>query len=257
MLDLKNPERPILFSLPYEISYEDQKAILDYAYANSNSWSGQVQVWDNDKDQYDQTDYFGRVQITRLTQASIDRVAKDKGFNSNWLTWACRLHPELEWEWVETPITDILKSYVSKIEHLYIKFNRVLILVQKPGSEIPLHTDKVVQNSYNEETFVPGPASDILLQHNNHHWEHNRYLTLKFPLTDKPLDNGKPIVKIGETEYQYTPGNRLFAINEVDIQHGAKAVDHRRGVIFLDGFLNYEALTKETWADIGLQNAIC
>jgi hypothetical protein len=256
MTDLKNTERPILFGLPYEINYQDQKTILDYAYANSNSWSGQVQVWEDDNNRYDQTDYFGRVQITRLTQDSIDLVAKDKGFNSNWLNWACRLHPNLEWEWIDTPITDLIKSYVKQIEHLYIKFNRVLILVQKPGSEIPLHTDKAVRNCYNSENFVPGPATDIIFQDNNYHWDYNKYLTLKFPLTDKTLDNGKPIVKVDNVEYQYTSNNKLFAINEVDILHGAKAVDHRRGVIFLDGLLNYEALKKESWNDIGLQHGI-
>ena len=256
MIDLKSPNRPTLFGLPYEISYQDQKTILDYAYANSNSWSGQVQVWEDDNNQYDQTDYFGRVQITRLTQESVDKVAKDKGFNSNWLNWACRLHPELEWEWVDTPITDILKSYVKQIEHLYIKFNRVLILVQKPMSQIPFHTDKAVRNFYGEEQFTPGPATDILFQDNNYHWEFNRYLTLKFPLTSIPLDNGKPMIKIDDVEYQYNVNNKLFAINEVDILHGAKAVEHQRGVVFLDGLLNYEALKKETWFDIGLQNGI-
>lgn len=253
MIDLKNQERPILFGLPYQIDFTDQLAILDYAYANSNSWSGQVQVWDNDKSTYEQTDYFGRVQITRLTEDSIKKVSHTHGLNSNWLNWACRLDSDLEWEWIDTPITDILKKYVKSIEHLYLKFNRVLILVQKPGSAIPLHTDKVVKNNYADGKFAPGPAADLYLKEQDNHWKFNKYLTLKFPLTELPNDNGAPKISIDNQEHFYNVKNNLFAINEVDIVHGADAVNHRRGVVFLDGLLNYEALKKEPWIDIGLK----
>jgi hypothetical protein len=44
----------------------------------------------------------------------------------------------------------------------------------------------------------------------------------------------------------------LFAINEVDIMHGANAVSHRRGVVFLDGLLDYQALSKEQWLPVGV-----
>jgi hypothetical protein len=251
-MNLKDLENPILFTLPYAISAEDQQAIIDYAYTHANSWSGQVQVWDDDRDQYDQTDYFGRVQITRLTQDSIDRIAHDGNLNSNWINWAARLDPTLDWEWIDTPITPVLKKYVDQIRHLYVRFNRVLILVQKPGSAIPMHTDKVVKNRYVDEKFAPGPAEDLFLKENNLHWESNRYLTLKWPLTEIPGDNGAPKININGHEYRYDVGNELFAINEVDITHGADAVAHRRGVIFLDGLLDYEALKKETWKSVKL-----
>jgi hypothetical protein len=251
-MNLKDPNKPILFSLSYAISAEDQQAIIDYAYSHSNSWSGQVQVWDDDRDQYDQTDYFGRVQITRLTQDSIDRIAHSKGLNSNWINWAARLDPTLDWEWIDTPITPILKKYVAQIQHLYVKFNRVLILVQKPGSAIPMHTDKVVKNQYAEEKFAPGPAANLHLDENNLHWDYNRYLTLKWPLTDVPGNNGDPRINVKGQEYRYDVGNELFAINEVDVTHGAGAVAHRRGVVFLDGLLNYSALKKETWNSVNL-----
>jgi hypothetical protein len=250
MIDLKNQERPMLFGLPYQIDYADQVAILDYAYANSNSWSGQVQVWDDDRDTYDQTDYFGRVQITRLTEDSINKVSHTSGLNSNWLNWACRLDSDLEWEWIDTPITNILKKYVKSIEHLYLKFNRVLILVQKSGSEIPLHSDKVVKNVYTDEKFAPGPATDLYLKESDDHWNHNRYLTLKYPLTELQHNNGNSIIELENTVYKYNAEDRLFAINEVDMKHGARPVAHRRGVIFLDGILNYDALKKEQWTDI-------
>lgn len=252
-MNLKNQNRPILFGLPYSIGPEQQREILDYAYANSNSWSGQVQVWDDDRATYDQTDYFGRVQITRLTEDSIKKFSNVPRFNTNWLNWAGRLHPGLDWEWIDTPITPVLKNLVDQIKHLYIKFNRVLILVQKPGSAIPLHTDKAVRNIYGDENFIPGPAKDLLFNDNNIHWEFNRYLTLKFPLTDIPGNNGLPKVCIDQKEYFYNTKNNLFAINEVDILHGADPVSHRRGVIFLDGILNYSVLQQEAWLDVELK----
>jgi hypothetical protein len=254
MIDLKNQERPMLFGLPYQIDHADQLAILDYAYSNSNSWSGQVQVWDDDRATYDQTDYFGRVQITRLTQDSIKKVSHTDGLNSNWLNWACRLDSDLEWEWIDTPITNILKKYVSSIQHLYLKFNRVLILVQKQGSEIPLHTDKVVKNDYTDGKFSPGPTADLYIKETDDHWNHNKYLTLKYPLTDIAKNNGHSIIELGGNVYKYNAEDKLFAINEVDMKHGAKPVTHRRGVIFLDGVLNYDALKKEQWKDIEIKS---
>jgi hypothetical protein len=128
----------------------------------------------------------------------------------------------------------------------------VLILVQKPGSAIPMHTDKVVKNQYVDAKFAPGPAEDLLLNENNVHWESNRYLTLKWPLTEIPGNNGAPKININGSEYHYNVGNKLFAINEVDITHGADAVTHRRGVVFLDGLLDYSALKKEMWHSVTL-----
>lgn len=253
MKHLTDKENPILFKLPYTVPYQDQKAILEYAYENANSWSGQVQVWDNDRDTYDQTDYFGRVQITRLTDQSIKKLSTQSGYNSNWLNWAGRMHPDLEWEWIDTPITSLVKSLVDQISHLYLKFNRVLILVQKPGSEIPFHTDKAVRNSYSEEKFIPGPTANLNFTDNDIHWNYNRYLALKFPLTEIPGNNGKPKIKIDNNEFNYDVENNLFAINEVNIMHGADAVEHRRGVIFLDGILDYEALQNEQWMDVDLK----
>ena len=34
------------------------------------------------------------------------------------------------------------------------------------------------------------------------------------------------------------------------MKHGAKPVAHRRGVIFLDGILNFNVLRQEHWKDL-------
>lgn len=256
-MNLLDKQKPIFFKLPYTIDFDDQKSIIDYAYANANSWSGQVQIWNDQDGTYDQTDYFGRVQITKLTDQSRKKISSCTNYNSDWINWAARLDPDLDWEWIDTPITAIVKKYIDKISHLYKKFNRVLLLVQKQGSEIPLHTDKVSKHHYSaNEYFIPGPISSLNLNTKNQHWNLNKYLTLKFPLTEILLDNGSPIIEIDSKIYRYDVKNHLFAINEVDIKHGARSVDHRRGVIFLDGLLDYDALKKEIWTEVNLQNEI-
>jgi hypothetical protein len=244
-MNLTDPDHPILFTLPYEISPADQVSILDYAYAHAGSWSGQVQVWNNQLNQHEQTDYFGRVQITRLTEASRQRLGED--YHSDWSNWAGRLDSNLEWEWIDTPITDLVRGYVQQVQHLYQRFHRVLILVQRVGSNIPLHTDRVVKNIYPDGVFQPGPAENLPIDTADTHWQNNRYLALKWPLTELANNNGEPLVEIDSTVYRYDVDRHCFAINEVDIKHGANAVGHRRGVIFLDGILDYERLQQESW----------
>lgn len=252
MRDLLDPDHPVLFSLPYEITAQEQQSIIDYAYQSVDHWSGQVQVWAQGDDSYDPTDCFGRIQITRLTEASRQRAFQDPNISSDWLNWACRLDPDLEWEWVDTPITPVIKNIVGRISHLYERFNRALILVQKPGSAIAMHTDKVMRNSYQGEMFDPGPTTQLFTHDNDLHWAKNRYLTLKFPLTEKPGDNGAPLIEIDHQVYRYDVGRSLFAINEVDAKHGAAAVGHRRGVLFLDGILDMSRLSQDRWQQISL-----
>ncbi len=244
-MNLTDPDHPILFTLPYKISAKDQVSILDYAYAHAGSWSGQVQVWNHEVNQHEQTDYFGRVQITRLTEASRQRLGKD--YHTDWINWAGRLDSNLEWEWIDTPITDLVRQYVQQVQHLYQRFHRVLILVQRVGSNIPLHTDKAVKNIYKDGVFQPGPSRDLPMETTDAHWQHNRYLALKWPLTEKAGDNGEPLIEIDNTVYRYDVEQHCFAINEVNVKHGANAVGHRRGVIFLDGILDYTRLQQEPW----------
>lgn len=253
-MDLLNKDRPLLFSLPnYSISKEDQRMIIDYAYTHTKEWNGQVQFYGENKDDLKKTDYFGRVQLRRLTNDSIEKISQGQELDFNWLSWAARLDPNLEWEWMDTPITETVKRVLEPMLHLYTKLNRVLILVQKPGSAIPMHIDRVIKNDYDQEGyFVPGPSADLPIHGENYHWSVNKYLALKFPLSELDGANGLPTVEFDGKQYCYDVGNNLFAINEIDILHGAGAVDYRRGVIFLDGLLDYDKLLKETWTPVGL-----
>lgn len=236
-----------LFTLPYEIDFNDQKSIIDYTYKHSNSWSGQVQIWDDEKNTYNpDSDYFGRVQIRGISQASLERFKQMGNPNLNWINWACRLDSETEWEWKNTPITPIVKNVIDSIDHLFVKLHRVLILVQKVGSEIPLHTDKVIKNNYEDGFFAPGPAYDLNIKKNDLH-KQNRYMAIKWPLTEILGNNGRPVVEIEGKKYIYDVGKNVFLINEVEVKHGAEAVNHRRGVIFIDGIFNWKNIEKEEW----------
>lgn len=241
MIDLDH----YVYKLPYTISSEEQQSIIDCAYQYSNSWSGQVQFWADGDKTYDQgNDYFGRVQIRGITDESLARF-KDKyaGVSLNWINWACRLDPETEWEWKDTPVTETVKNLMSRIDHLFVSVHRVLLLVQKVGSTIPLHTDKVIKTQYDEGYFAPGPAAEFNIEGNDFHRQ-NKYLALKWPLTDTPGNNGKPVIEVDGKKYIYDVGQNLFAINEVEILHGADAVEHRRGVIFIDGIFDWNEFDK-------------
>lgn len=234
-----------VYKLPYIISPEEQKDIINCAYQNATSWSGQVQAWADDDDTYDPgRDYFGRLQIRGITENSFSRF-KDKyaGVNMDWINWACRLDPETEWEWKNTPVTESVKNLMGRIDHLFINLHRVLLLVQKVGETIPLHTDKVIKNDYKDGYFAPGPADEFNIKNTDLH-KQNRYMALKWPLTEISGDNGKPVIEVNGEKYFYDVGQNLFAINEVEISHGADAVSHRRGVIFIDGIFNWEEFDK-------------
>jgi hypothetical protein len=254
MNNLTDKNNPIIFKLPYTINFSDQLKLIEYAYKYANSWSGQVQFWDKKSSTYDPGNtYFGRVQIRGISNSpsSVSHPEQNK-ISSNWLNWAHRLDDSADWEYIETPVTGIVKDLMSNISHLYKKVTRILLLVQNPNEDIPLHTDKVLKNQYDNELFQPGPTEYLnKISYSNLH-EQNRYMALKFPLSEIYSDNGKPIVKIDDKIYRYDVSNHLFAINEVQIEHGAIGVEHRRGVIFIDGLIDWENLIKEKWIPVPL-----
>jgi len=220
----------LLYRLPYTISAEDQQTLIDYAYTNAD--------WDRRAPslfKVVETDpfCFGRVQMRRPTVESLTLIPNHNTMTEHQIAFRYRLHPEVEWEWVDNPMTPVVQKLVAPIEHLYQKITRIILLVQATNAGIAAHTD----------TFTnPYASRDILaLQQTANH-----NMVLKWPLTETPGDNGRPYLYINEKPYEYDVQNNLFVINEIDIMHGAFQSGVRRGVIFLDGILNYENLLKET-----------
>lgn len=230
---------PVLYTLPYNISFEDQHTLTQYIYNNaewlnaSSDVSSQGQGYDN---------CFGRIQVRRPTEASLREHNFDASLPLHELVWKYRLVKGLEWEWIDTPITQIVKNLIDRIGHLYSSVTRIIVLGQRVGVPIPLHTDKVPNTLYTNSVYCNYPDIPVSVDHttNNHH------IALKWALTEIEGNNGLPTIQINNNTFHYDVGTNLFAINEVDVLHGADAVAHKRGVIFIDGFLNWEALEKET-----------
>jgi len=245
---LLNEDNPKLFCLPYEISYEDQKILTEYSYRHANGWRGNLQLWDKDRNSYNEkVDHFGRSLIRGLYKERSDKFNLPEGINSYWVNWSCRLDSTVEWEWLDTPVTPTVKKLIDQISHLYISVHRIFLLAQKINRTIPLHTDKVSKTKYKEGLYQPNFSDRLDIKSTNYHWDYNRYMALKWPITEIKGNNGTPTIQIDGKKYIYDVKNNLFAINEVEILHGADRVSHRRGVLFIDGLINWDAIKKENW----------
>lgn len=220
----------LLYRLPYTISAEDQQALIDYTYANAN-WDRRAPSLFN----IVETDplCFGRVQMRRPSADSVHLIPDYNELTEHQLAYRYRLHPGVNWEWISNPVTPIVQRLMAPIEHLYQKISRIILLVQATTAGIAPHIDSF-GNPYLDKEI-------IAIQKNVNH-----NMVLKWPLTEIPGDNGRPFLYINETHYGYDVQNNLFAVNEIDIMHGAFQSGVRRGVIFLDGILNYENLLQET-----------
>lgn len=145
------------------------------------------------------------------------------------------MSPGIEWDWVKTPATDLTQSVVASISHLFETMTRVTLLIQRIGATIAMHRDQVFGNDYGSGPHRPEFG---VPPHSEH--AHNGFLSLKGALTEKPGDNGCPVIRFPENgpDMRYDTGDRFFLINEVDALHGARACNHHRGVIWVDGWLN-------------------
>ncbi len=170
-----------------------------------------------------------------------------------------RLDPSLEWRWTEGRASDLVRAILAPVERLFRKLTRVKVDLQIPGQALPAHRD-----------LVPGSHYDTLQSEYSHAWgerrlmyraqpwlweagplrniEHrdNRYLSMKIPLSEKADDPGQPYVVIGAQRHYYTSRNRLFFLNEAEMFHGADPADHWRGVVFVNGLWDLDALDGYT-----------
>lgn len=148
-------------------------------------------------------------------------------------TFSSRLNPDINWDWIDTPVTSLVQKEVEKVSHLYKRFHRASVVVQDVDKSLLMHTDGTLPE------FQPLHAS-------------NRYLALKIPLTVEPGNNGCPLVEYDGRLWRYDVGNHHFALNEMEIRHGSFAPGIHRGVIFLDGLLDMSALESAVKAPIPL-----
>lgn len=174
-----------------------------------------------------------RQPITKLTE-TLDRATE----------YHARLDPRVDWDWIDTPVTDLCREIATPVLPLFRRVTRVVTILQNPGATVRMHRDPVAGNDYGGGALlmheVPSnPAND---------WhEKNRRLSIKVIVTEREGDNGITVARLtadGE-DYLYDTGDSFFAINEVDMFHGARPVDFHRGVFWLDGEIDiaaYDAL---------------
>lgn len=150
-----------------------------------------------------------------------------------------RFNDQVTWQWDEgiltAPILQTVQRIVEPLLPLYKLFTRAVILLQCEGLTLPLHADYFTQWKDQHDA--------------------NKHLAIKFPLTEQPGDNGCPVIELDGEVMKYSVGNNAFALNEVDLNHGSMPVNHTRGVLFLDGIINIDALMSLSRSPIPIEKA--
>jgi hypothetical protein len=150
-----------------------------------------------------------------------------------------RLNTDIEWIWKDGPASKAAQAEVAKVAHLFRVVTRVLVLLPAPNVPLLLHYDPVMGNEYTPGVAFNRPGSNI-----NAHRRHaeNRHLCLKLPITEVAGNYGLPMLRHDGVTMRYEVGNRFFMINEIDILHGAGAVPHQRGILWIDGMFNLDVI---------------
>jgi hypothetical protein len=174
------------------------------------------------------------------------------------LFYLLRLSEDVEWEWLEHPLTKRIQNILSPLSKALLKLNRVTIIVEVPGKNVPSHRDLIVGERYGNmisetETFW----GDKNLRYHGDPWfsklrlplpsegQHKKqnYYGLRIPISEKPGDNGKPFVQSSSGErWYYNVGQNFFLLDEATMEHGAEAVGFYRGVIIVDAQLDLNEL---------------
>lgn len=228
----------LLFKLPYSISFADQKTIIDYGQEHC-SWAGPA--WDLTVKKSN----VGRFNLRRPTTASLALNNIDTSGPDTYINRMNRFSPNLEWEWIDTPITDLVKAVINPVIDCYSHLTRMVVLIQNINSPFPYHRDEDKIDAY-----VMDNGTKRYIQK-----DINRNMGLRVPLTEKENDNGLPVIFIDGEKYFYQVSRNLFALNETETVHGADPVNHYRGVIFLDGTLDYDKFSRLERIPVGLERA--
>lgn len=149
-----------------------------------------------------------------------------------------RMMPGIEWDWFPTPVTDLAREVVRRVEPLFTTLTRVTLLLQNTGHAIAMHRDPVHGNEYGGQQYFVSPHVQMPA-HRSH--QSNGFISIKAPISTREGNNGCPVVQLDDgSEWQYDVGRNFFAINEVELLHGARPCRHHRGVMWLDGWLDMD-----------------
>jgi len=214
-----------IFRLPVSISPADQKSIVDYVQR-----TGFITSFVSEKKPLYPWKSFVFRSINK--EAAPSALVEEFKIAERSLEFTLRHRTDLTWDWVETPVTPILKNLLESLRPYCVKLSRVQVLLQRPQVAIPPHTDKVAGQNYDGVVYstfaghTPEPT-DI--------HRRNKFLTIKVPLSEESPNNGKPYFEKDGRIYIYDSGCHAFALDEINIKHGAQGVAYSRGVVLIDG----------------------
>ncbi len=170
-----------------------------------------------------------------------------------------RHDPRTQWNWrEEMPLTPLIKKIVAPYEKLFSFFSRVKIHIQRLNHTVHFHRDLTagleyqIINSLTTEWADTKPIAYQMypwvdlndLPPNSHESDPllRNAFALKIPLSENPENYGLQTIVDGRPYYYTTQGN-AYLLNE-NCYHGTQAVPFYRGLIFVDGIINPQALKE-------------
>jgi hypothetical protein len=165
-----------------------------------------------------------------------------------------RLDRDLPWIWTDSEASPLVRRLLEPVLPLYRRLTKVNVVLQVPGEPVPSHRDLVYGNTYRLESPYHWRSGPSALVYEGEPWvphtapissvshEENGYLCLKIPLSERPDDAGNPYVELRGERHYYTSRNRFFFLNEVEMLHGAEPTSFWRGVVFVNGILDMDAV---------------
>lgn len=154
-----------------------------------------------------------------------------------------RLDPSVSWRWRDGEAGELAAMEVHKVSHLFHAITRVTTVIPTPGTAVRLHYDVAPGNIYREGTNGAWADRVVITPHRHHNA--NRFLSIKLMITEKQEDYGETVIRWDGRDWLYSTRNRFFALNEVEMLHGARAVGHLRGVLWIDGWINLDTYDRE------------
>lgn len=192
-----------------------------------------------------------------LSPRVLDYFARRPPADFDHWAYCSRLDPTLDWEWLPGPASELVRGILRPHAPLFQKLTRVKLLLQLPGKRIIAHRDLVPGTVYDDmaSEFDHGRGASRLTYRGASWLEEvkplepashrdNLYLAMKIPLSERADEPGRPFVTLAGRKRHYTSDNRLFFLNEVEIDHGADPVDYWRGVVFVNGIWDAAAVAR-------------
>lgn len=169
-----------------------------------------------------------------------------------------RANPDIQWYWIDNPLTDLVKPEIEKLNDIYEYITRVTVLITNVGSEVPFHKEWMYGNRYDgiqiqpHQYFQKKGISTVPYEDRINYDMHRAqgYYACKIPLTVVEGNNGNSFFKFDDgRQVKYGAGNHMFCLNEISMKHGVLPTDFLRGVIYIDGKIRLDKLNEAFYAE--------